>query len=723
MATYTLKDDGTGTIPGSQTTFSGAVSQLSSNDILQVHPGTYFEVGDTNFDGKDNVTIELVEDGNVELDYSGRSNNNLIQIKNVTTTFTGVVGAVLVIKNTNNVSNGIFMVWNTTATPKLISRNILVQIYGNNSTGGMGIRCFGGNTEVDIERWIVSHVRRDISIEAGTCTFDAKGCMFLEAEDGFNGGLVAGTFNFDNCLLGGAYSDLIDESNASTTVNLTNCIIAPGGSSAIVRSGLGTVNIDTSQVYYRYNGASMTSGITEVGTANEVEDEITPSTWSNFDKGGMVGFCVDDSSSYDDYQFVVKAAADERDIKICFAVDLTHPDLNTFSDAQWTQLAADVEDGHEMVVHTRRASNLGSLSGMGIRFTGTATTATVTIADGIMTLEEDTSTIATITLSDYFDLGDLATYIHNSVAEWTAVTYSSDGTTKVPSGSSISFGTAAQDRGYTATEPAFTLADVTDSDANGVTLTLLQDQTRYFDEEIGNCIVDIQNKTDVTPTSLVYPSSYDPKDANFDNVTTEIGIENQNITIARANSSNTYLWGAGTYPISGEYGYSVMSCPGYALESGDGVISGQTENVIKGKGLALGLFCKITGTCVVAYGHNSITKTEIGHFMDGVISSGCTVGTMSEMAAYVRYGVGAHSTVSIKREIQSDIIYYTHDQEEAERDLAQNITVNSGYSHIDLGKNNSDRNAVGIDGDPIASSAPTVGPTQSKLGAFHPENL
>lgn len=736
MATHTLKADGSGTL--GTTTLEDTIENGSVNDgdIIQISPGTYTEDGQIT---SKTVTLEFIEAGNYVFDWSASTiNDNIIQIVNDTITLDGHKDAVVTFKPPKMTTvRGFVMLWvqATSQVCGFVSKNILLHFYGDqpgdaDDAQAICFRLFASavsTINLDLERCIIDRFDQVITDETSNATVnvDINGSAILESRNGIDIDTAStNDINIVNSLIAGAYSIQI-EAGGSTTIDIDNSLILSGGNNAAVReSGSGVISLENSRMTYRYAGGSMngSGGNAVAETAdNQVDEEVTPTKWSSFNKGGMIALGVDDSSSYDDFQTIVKAAADANGVKACYALDLTHPDLNTLTDAQWNQLRQDVNNGHELAVHTRRASNLGSLSGMAISHTGTATTATVTIASGVITLNVDSSPVATYTLSDFFDLGDLANEIHTNVTDWTAATYDAQGN-KFPAGSSLVFGSNAQDRNYTSSEPAFTLADVTDSDADGVTLVLLQDATRYLNEEIGECRKDIERKTNFSPRTLVYPTSYSPIfSGGYDNPITDAQIEAQGIDLARANSMGTYLWGKNR-PITGYYGYTIMNAPNIPLESGDGIIAGQTEAVIKAKAAALANYCNITGTCLTVFGHNNITLQEMTWYIEGILEANGTIGTMSQLADYIRLGKGAHPNVTVSTTTQSDIIYYRHDHETVNTALAT-ADVDSSFADIEAGKNVTGRTPVGLNGEPIANISPTIGPIQSKDATFHPAKL
>ena len=107
--------------------------------------------------------------------------------------------------------------------------------------------------------------------------------------------------------------------------------------------------------------------------------------------------------------------------------------------------------------------------------------------------------------------------------------------------------------------------------------------------------------------------------------------------------------------------------------------------------------------------------------MDGVLDAGGTIGTMKEIANYIRNGP---ENVTVTRTVQNDIIYYQHDCEEQDKVLAAAIELDSTYTDHDQGVNlTAGYNGMGIDGEPFSTIEASIGCVQSKTTNFHPEKL
>ena len=713
MATYTLKADGTGDIGGGGITkFSPAVIQLSAGDTLQVFPGTYFETGNATFAGKDNCIIELPDAGEVVFDYDAVVAANLIQVVDVDTIFTGNINAILKIINFSGTFHGVFFVQHTASNPKLTIKNILTLIHGGVAGGASGFRAFGtgGTITFDIERVIVNRVYSSIWSDSGAAgvLFNADSCMFLEGQNGCNLTSI-GTYNLTNCLVSGAFSQMIDANDATTTVNLKNTVVMPGADSAVVRMTNGTLNAINSRIHYRYTGQSAASGVTDGGNY-ESDDGIAPSKWSNWKRGGMVALCVDDTANYNAFQ-ALKTEADIRGMKACLAIDFTGSGVSGEpSDAQWAQLKSDAENGHDLVVHTRHATNLSTLNAFGIQYTGDASTATMSIANGILTTtlagdQTDGSVNLSLTLSDYTNASFLAAAVL-ALTGYDAVTFTSNGTTKVPVGSGITFGATTADRGYTNNSPLNTLADATNEDIKTAVYVAQQDQTPYFTEEIGGCIQDIFDNTGYTSTTLVYTS-------HFNTDAFQTAIESQGIGLAREKRIETQLWGSGNASFNNNFGYPVMATPSFVCDS---ELNGNTEADIKAKGAALAHYCNLTGSCIIAYGHSVTTQQDWAHFIDGIIDAGGVIGTITEIKDYIRTGT---------RVVDTDVVYYQHDHEQQDIDLAAALLVDDSYADRASGSlpASDGRTSAGIDGNPMSNSENSIGPVQSSNTSNHPSKV
>lgn len=169
----------------------------------------------------------------------------------------------------------------------------------------------------------------------------------------------AGTLTVRNCIINGS----VNVSNGYTlrntgsgTLDVDYCVLLPSGMSST-------------------QFVSRTAGTLAEGTHNVYDDP----KWTTARKQGIFSITADDYPTLADW-VLLNALADQYGYKTTLSVSQT----DTVSAGDWTTMQGQVNNGHEIVSHTRSHAKLTQLGCCSIRYVGAGSAATMTIGSNTL---------------------------------------------------------------------------------------------------------------------------------------------------------------------------------------------------------------------------------------------------------------------------------------------------------------------------------------------------
>jgi len=475
----------------------------------------------------------------------------------------------------------------------------------------------------------------------------------------------AGTATFNNCLsIGGAAPqhniNPFNKLTGTGTVNLNNCFVAP--SPRFANTTFQTVN----------------SNVT-------LDQPILRNAFME----GSVSFNIDDSKNETAF-YALTSECNARGLKCGWAIDWHNRDMDA---AKWVAAKAAKEQGHDLYIHTTHSANMGNQFAFRVIYTGLGLAASLDIDGDSLTTTVDAAQDLNVTLSDYDSVIDLVAFF-NTQADYSAETFDQD---TVRSGVNLG-ATAVKYAGEPSTD-MFGTQNKPDIKTSAVDIAY--NSNLFFTKQITENKNTIFANTGYMPTSMVYPGGEQT------NALQET-IEGYGVAIARA-----------TLPVSGQEKYYPDDIDPLNMSSWPiGYIAPGTDSEAVRRQKLIGFFewVKVSGAKVNLWEHGLVaySQAEWAVVLDAAVECGIPVKTLTEQAVDMRKGT---------RTVSSGRITYSQEMIEPWIAYCYAFEFINGFKGEFSGLNLPGPNKRGIDGELFSNIDVTIGPKQSKNGAFFPTNV
>jgi len=346
---------------------------------------------------------------------------------------------------------------------------------------------------------------------------------------------------------------------------------------------------------------------------------------------GSVSLMVDDTANTNSADIMI-AKGNQYGFPVCHCLDFTEPNNGLpINITDWTRFSNMVSQGHEVSLHTRQEANLSDITAMRLKHDGAGSTVTIALNKLNTTISGGTgANIVDLDLTAYDTVADLVTYL-DGLTGYSAETYDN---LIARVGTNLGM-TALQFAGRPKAKllEATIAQDITG--ANGLEISYNQEQ--YFDENIGNNILDISNNISYVPTTAVYPGGW------FADAFA-IELEDRGVAGARGapNSTKVSWYLSSCYPYASEAWHMVDIWPPELTDPA------YTEARRREAVIAFCEWVKTSGACVQLYIHGvngvNYTTREIEVTLDAVAESGVRVKKYKEQIADMKSGTSDAGT-------------------------------------------------------------------------------